>query len=472
VPAAGGRIVQLRCQNGEARRRCSLMDARKHWSQPQQPERSHAPEESIPVTASTRPHSTQPTDAQPSDTQPTDAQPTDARPTDAQLSERFAPLFARIAEGAVARESARRLPYEEIEWLRAAGFGAVRVPVRLGGSGASLTQLVGLLIELAEADSNLSQALRAHFAFTEDRLAEAHTERGRRWLTDIGRGVLLGNASSERGNNVRGTSATTLSRRDGRLLLNGEKFYSTGSLYADHIQVVATSAETGERVTAVVPSDAPGVQRRDDYAGIGQRLTASGSTVFTDVPVDPAEVTVAASYGGTRAAFVQLVLLATLAGIAGRASRDAADFVRGRTRSFGHGNADLPSEDPLVQQVLGRVDAAAHAARAIVLAAGTALDRSLTHGRDVTAEIDVYRAQVSVTDLVLRATSELFDVGGASAADEDKRLDRHWRNARTIAVHNPVIYKQRIVGEHVLDGREPALVASVGIAPSLLEQRG
>ncbi|GAA3100452.1 hypothetical protein GCM10010464_74900 [Pseudonocardia yunnanensis] len=58
-------------------------------------------------------------------------------PTDEELAERFRPVFDRIAERAVEREAQRRLPYEEVEWLRAAGFGALRVPIELGGSGVS-----------------------------------------------------------------------------------------------------------------------------------------------------------------------------------------------------------------------------------------------------------------------------------------------------------------------------------------------
>ena len=89
------------------------------------------------------------------------------------LAERFRPVFQRIAEGAVEREQTRALPYEPIQWLKQAGFGAVRVPVEYGGGGASLPQLFELLIELAEADSNVPQALRGHFAFAEDRLNAA-----------------------------------------------------------------------------------------------------------------------------------------------------------------------------------------------------------------------------------------------------------------------------------------------------------
>jgi hypothetical protein len=40
----------------------------------------------------------------------------------------------------------------------------------------------------------------------------------------------------------------------------------------------------------------------------------------------------------------------------------------------------------------------------------------------------------------------LFGVGGASAVAERFRLDRHWRNAHTLASHNPVIYRDRLVG--------------------------
>jgi len=69
------------------------------------------------------------------------------------LAARFRPIFARIAEGAVERERSRTLPFEPIQWLKHAGFGAVRVPVEFGGAGASLPQLFQLLIELAAADS-------------------------------------------------------------------------------------------------------------------------------------------------------------------------------------------------------------------------------------------------------------------------------------------------------------------------------
>lgn len=50
------------------------------------------------------------------------------------LAARFRPIFTRIAESSVARERDRTLPHEPIQWLKDAGFGAVRVPVEQGGA--------------------------------------------------------------------------------------------------------------------------------------------------------------------------------------------------------------------------------------------------------------------------------------------------------------------------------------------------
>ncbi|MFC8528853.1 acyl-CoA dehydrogenase [Nocardia sp. NPDC057227] len=408
--------------------------------------------------------------------------------TDSALIDRFRPVFDRIADGALDRETTRRLPLEEAGWLRDLGFGALRVPRELGGGGITLRQLFLLLIELGAAESNLVQALRVHFRFTEDRWRERDTELGERWLRRIADGAVVGNASSEREGNIRGRTGTTLRADGDRLLLTGVKYYSTGSLYADWISV-AVVREDGERVTALVRTDADGVRLLDDYSGFGQRTSASGTSIFTDTEVEPEEVITTEQVYAGQLAVLQLTHLATLAGIVRRAVDDTAGFVRRRRRSYSQASADLPREDPQVQQVLGRVDAVAGAVREIVLGTAATLDRAVdarfalrtapaeqrtpeaeaaVHALELAAELDVYRAQTVVIDLVLRATTEIFEVGGASALDESLHLDRHWRNARTLASHNPVIYRERQLGDHLLNDTEPLHQPAVGVAPSLV----
>lgn len=198
----------------------------------------------------------------------------------------------------------------------------------------------------------------------------------------------------------------------------------------------------------------------DDWDGFGQRLTVSGTTEFVDVPVAEERI-LGPGYGapgrtwGT--GYLQLVQLSVLAGIAQRALDDTVAWVRDRTRTFTHAAADLPRHDPLVQQVIGKLSAAAYGARALVLAVADDLDRILPQLADDPEALDRFeadagRAQSVVIGLVLDATTELFEVGGASISSAGYGLDRHWRNARTISAHNPLIFKQRSIGAHVLNG--------------------
>ncbi|MFP3441024.1 acyl-CoA dehydrogenase family protein, partial [Pantoea sp. SIMBA_133] len=108
-------------------------------------------------------------------------------------------ICARSAECAADRERYRARLHEPVRWLKAAGFGTLRIPQANGGVGASLPQLFRLLTELAEADSNLPQALRAHMAFVEDRLKQPDSEARKRWFTRFIAGDIVGSGWSETG---------------------------------------------------------------------------------------------------------------------------------------------------------------------------------------------------------------------------------------------------------------------------------
>jgi alkylation response protein AidB-like acyl-CoA dehydrogenase len=376
------------------------------------------------------------------------------------LAKRFRPVFAQIADGATAREVGRLLPFDEIELLRNAGFGAATVPVEFGGAGASVVDLFRLLIELGEADSNLPQLLRAHFASVDGWLTRPNDDRRERWLTRVAEGALLGNATHERSAAAVGGFTTQVSRTPAGLRLNGVKHYSTGSLFADWIWVAAVDSD-GATVSLIVAARAPGVTRSDDWDGFGQRLTGSGTTTFVDVVVDPDELDPILPGPTHATALLQLVLLAALVGIGRSALRDAVSFVRSRTRVYSQGLADRASDDPLVQQVVGRLAGLVYSAEATTLEAARTLQAAheavIAGGPDAhthirRAELAAVQAQSTVTERVLEATTVLFEVGGASATGEARRLDRHWRNARTISSHNPVVYQQRAIGAELLTG--------------------
>lgn len=388
-----------------------------------------------------------------------------AAPTDAQLLAIFQPVFDRIAEGAIAREQHRELPYDAVNWLREAGFARLRVPQRHGGFGVSLEQLFLLVSRLAEADSNLPQIFRAHLGFVEGRLNDQDEQGNARWFQHVVKGELFGAAMAERtettGNSV------NLSEHGEGWRLDGEKYYCTGTLYADWIAVSANQGE--EHVAIAVPTTAPGVTRLDDWDGFGQRLTASGTTRFERVEVSNEQIFRRFKLGEGRSdsyisAFYQQVHLATLAGIARAVQRDAIAFVQGRTRTFGIPGQSSPRHDPLVQRVVGRLSSLAFASEALVEKVSRQLDQlwqawragTATPEQYAKADIHTFQAQQVVIGQVLEATTLLFEVGGASAASAARRLDRHWRNARTLASHNPAILREAYLGDYYLNGTVPS----------------
>ncbi len=257
---------------------------------------------------------------------------------------------------------ARKLPLEEIRQLKQIGFGALRVPAADGGAGANLQELFNLLIELSEADSNLTQGLRGHFGFVEDVVNSADQVRQGLWFPRLVRGDIVGNAWSEIGEARSTGFSTRVTRHDETLRLNGEKYYTTGSFYADWIDVGSTD-ENGDGVGATVARDAPGVLVVDDWDGFGQILTVSGTATFRDVPVEPGHLVRDEARPTYYPAFFQLVHLATLVGIGRAASTDVARLVAERRRSYTHANGPRSAQDPQVLQIVGPGCAARFMAR-------------------------------------------------------------------------------------------------------------
>jgi alkylation response protein AidB-like acyl-CoA dehydrogenase len=384
------------------------------------------------------------------------------------LRARFAPVFDRLRSGAGLRERERTHPFAEVGELRKLGFGTLRLPPELGGLGASMQQLFAMLTELAAADSNVTQALRQHFARVERLLLDKERPANRRWLERVAAGELFGNGTTEPHGAKLGQMATRVRKEGDGHRLDGKKIYSTGNLYAQWIPVIAVD-EDGKSVLAVVSSNAPGVSILDDWDGFGQRLTGTDTTEFKNVYVPAGDVTPLEVFEGHHGAgFHQMVLVAVLAGI-GRATRD--DLVReiqSRKRIYYTGTGELPRHDAVIQEAVGtaaaRVEAcdvlAAHAADALAEAWGLwtdGADSGSVNTAFIAAENVIGMAQVVLSREIVDVASRLFDSLGASSTLRANGLDRHWRNARTVASHNSALFKARVVGDYLLNGTVPQI---------------
>ena len=361
-------------------------------------------------------------------------------------------------------ERDRVLQYDAVDAIRRTGVLTLRVPARYGGPGGSVRDVLTAVIRIARGSSNVAQALRPHYGFAERLLSNRATEAEREeWFARVNTGIIVGNAITDaKGKTPSGADTTLLADGDGVLRLNGYKFYSTGTLFADLIAVSASDAQ-GRDLQAIVPVDREGVELFDDWDGFGQRTTASGGTRFTNVEVRPHEVTTVSDgkHLGHSTAFLQLYLAAVAAGIAGSARDDAIWYVQNKARPAAHSLADTAATDPFTLQAVGEIAANASAAEALVLAAADALDELVDSGREndpdelARVAIVVAEAQLVAERLTLAAAERLFDTGGASATSRVLNLDRHWRNVRTVATHNPLAYKAHAAGNYAVNAVWP-----------------
>jgi len=398
-----------------------------------------------------------------------------------QVAAKFRPIFARIAAGTLEREKQRILPREQILWLKEAGFGALRVPKNFGGEGFSQKQLFQLLIELAKADSNIVQALRGHFAFVEDRLTAHKTQDQSQWFARFVQGDLVGNAWTEIGKVEIGDVITRITQSsNGQLIVNGQKFYSTGTIFADWIDLFAYDETTEQHVIAAVSTHVKGIDIQDDWNGFGQKTTGSGTLTLKNVEVIEEQITPFDQRFKYQTAFYQVVHLATLAGIAASAVEAFIQEVQERTRIFSHGNAALVRQDPQILQVIGKASSQAYASESITLRAAEALDAAyqshfqndsiIDQEANDRAELESSQAQVVIAELVLALTTELFNALGASASTTEKQLDRFWRNARVVSSHNPLIYKQKVIGDWEVNKSPLPYVWQIGNSPVAKQQ--
>lgn len=377
------------------------------------------------------------------------------------IAARFRPIFDEIREGAIARDRDRTLPIKELELLREARFGALRVPQSQGGFGASLTTLFALLIELAEADSNLVQILRGHVGFIETLLQRKDPAWSDRWLKRAAAGDWFSPAHTEPGASHHGTFKTVVSKTAAGFELDGRKYYTTGAYYADWIGVTADHGE--EPVVVVVPTKARGVSVIDDWDGFGQSLTASGTTIFDHVAVGADDFRPALAQAEHLTSVYQLTHLSTLAGIGRAAATETAAYIAARQRTYAHGVGAAARDDPQILQVVGSVFSKVYGANVAAIAAAASTERFFQKLLAQTAtvddlsrlEVEVYQAQVATATQVLDATASLFAGLGASALSRSRGLDRLWRNARAISSHNPLIYRDRQIGDFAVNGTPP-----------------
>ena len=369
-------------------------------------------------------------------------------------------LARRFAEGASRRDQQRLLPYEELEALSQSGLLAITVPPEYGGLDVSNAVLAEVTAILSEADGSIGQIPQNHFYILEALRTDGTEEQKRFFFGRALAGDRFGNALSERGTKTVGHYNTRITRDGIGYRINGRKFYSTGVIFADWITVFALN-EDDNLTMSFVQKGTEGVEIIDDWDGFGQRTTGSGTTVLNNVYVH-ADAVVLHHKGFERPTTIgsvgQIIHAGIDLGIARASFAEMVDFVKTRARPWTDSGVDRASDDPLTIAKVGSLAIQLQAATALIESAGLKVDIAqieTTEANVVAATLAVAAAKVLCSDVAIDASNTLFELAGTSAASTDLNLDRHWRNARTHTLHDPVRWKYHVVGNYHLNGVSP-----------------
>ncbi|MFL9874374.1 SfnB family sulfur acquisition oxidoreductase [Paraburkholderia megapolitana] len=372
-------------------------------------------------------------------------------------------LAQRLAKEAAVRDRERRLPHEEIEWFSQSGLWAITVPKVYGGAGVSFVTLTEVVKIVAAADPSLGQLPQNHYGLVDVISLTGTDEQKRYFFGEILSGKRFGNGFSEKGTK-HVLDLKTRVRRDGDdYVVDGTKFYSTGALFAHYVPVLGLDDDR-KGWLAYIPKGTPGLTVIDDWSGFGQRTTASGTVVLDSVRVPASNVFPAhrvSDFPTLNGPISQIIQAAIDAGIAHAAIEDTLTFVRTRSRPWIDSGVERAADDPLTVREIGHLHIQLHAADALLERAARTLDAIAAQPE--VSEDDVARASVAVgeakvltTEIALLASEKLFELAGTQSTLSEHNLDRHWRNARTHTLHDPVRWKYHLVGNYYLNGVKPA----------------
>jgi SfnB family sulfur acquisition oxidoreductase len=373
-------------------------------------------------------------------------------------------LAAEFARNSSERDRERIWPAAELDAFSQSGLWSINVPREFGGPEVSYATLAKVVEIISEADSSIGQVSQNHLGVVAAIRTVSDKAQKKLLFGEVLKGTRFGNAFSEFGSKRAVDFETKFTNHGDHVIVNGRKFYSSGALLAHRVPIVALD-DQGRAWYAIADRAAPGLTVIDDWSSFGQRTTLSGTVILDNVRVEKAWVV--PGYKGYETptadgAIFQIIQVAVDTGIAQAAINETIDFVRTKSRAWVDSGVDNAWDDPYTIQAVGTLKLRLHAAQALLEKAGHAIDRAIaTPNAETVAEAQIITAEAKIlsTEIAIEATNKLFELAGTRSTLAEHNLDRHWRNARTHTLHDPVRWKYSILGKYYLNGEKPPLHA-------------
>lgn len=358
------------------------------------------------------------------------------------------------------RDQQRILPVDVIQELSHKGLGGIRIAKKYGGAQVSNKTLAHVFRILSKADASVGQIPQNQFGLL-NAIENIASESQKQFIyAEILKGKRLANGGPERNSKDTKTIETRLDQVNGQYILNGEKFYSTGSSFADWLAIRAIHP-LGHTVLTIINAQAQGVEIANDWDGFGQRTTASGTVRLKNVVISPELIMdekPLADASKYRGAYSQLIQVAIDVGIAEAAFADTLSAIH-KARPIVDANVEKASFETYTLQEVGKLNILLDAAILLLDEAAEYLDQLdaqdiVTPEQASKASIIVAEAKVYANDAALQISEKLLELGGSRSSLSIHNLDQHWRNARVHTLHDPVRWKLHAIGNYYLNGTQ------------------
>ncbi|MET9596601.1 acyl-CoA dehydrogenase family protein [Streptomyces sp. NPDC006459] len=331
-----------------------------------------------------------------------------------------------------------------VKKLGALGFLGLTVPEEYGGSGGDHLAYVLVTEELGRGDSAVRGIVSVSLGLVAKSIAAWGTEDQKRaWLPRLCSGDALGCFGlTEPGTGSDAGNLTTRAVREGdTYVLDGSKMFITNGTWADVVLLFArTGDEPGHRgVSAfLVPTDTPGLTRREIHGKLGLRGQATAELVLDGVRV-PASTMLGPEGKGFSVAMSALAKgrMSVAAGCVGiaQAALDAALSYAAQREQFGKPIA----HHQLVQELIADISVDVDAARLLTWRVADLIDR----GQPFATESST--AKLFASEAAVRAASNALQVHGGYGYIDEYPAGKLLRDARVMTLYEGTSQIQKLL---------------------------
>lgn len=373
-------------------------------------------------------------------------------------------VAALLRPGAIERDRQAGAAHDVAALLRDSGLVTLIVPARVGGGGQPWSVALDAVRRLSRVDNSIAQVLGWNYAYYDFLIHSGTAEQQDGLLADLARSsALLGGA-------VTIIDEPFSARDDGdHLVLDGRKIFNTGVPLATRVLAGGRLPEGGDApLIVVLAENADGLSSDGPWDTLGQRGTASGAVRasgvrapwsdaigYTDKEFQPRPGNVVPGL------VTQELLVNYYLGVAEGALADGVAYVQQHSRSWLHSPYERAVDEPHVVDGFGDLQAKVWAAGALVAEVNAELSAVVADTESITEDVRgelaarIAGAKIVTAELALEVGSKVLELSGARSTAKEFGLERHWRDARTQTLHDPVAYKRRQLGAFLLTGELP-----------------